>query len=180
MAESDVDFRGFDELARALDTADELFLPLASQAMSMAVLAIEEEIAPYPPQPPRDRSKHFNTYVRGQGFYPKSAFVEDKSQPGGYRTKKVKTGQIRFTSQQMDKKFRGKVEISKNVVTGTLRNEASYSGYVIGSESEDPRQTDFHAETGWTSKEDAIQRAMPKIENAIQNAVDEFLARLAA
>ncbi|MFA5416888.1 MAG: hypothetical protein WC341_00380 [Bacteroidales bacterium] len=179
MADADVTFVGFDELARALDNADELFLPLASQAMSLNIIAIESEIAPYPPQPNRMRSGHLNTYVRGQGRYPKSAFEPDKNEPGGFKTKKVKLANIRLTSQQMDKKFRGKVTVSDNAITGVLRNEASYSGFVIGSKTDDPKQTDFHAETGWTSKEDAIANAMPTIEQNMNTAIDQFLRVLA-
>jgi hypothetical protein len=179
MAESDVVFVGFDELARALDKADELFLPLASQAMALNVLAIQQQISPYPPQPDRNRSKHFNTYVRGQGNYPKSAFVKDSNQPGGYATKRVKKAEIKLTSQQMDKKFRGKVIITDKAITGILRNEATYSGYVIGSKSKDPKQTSFHAETGWVNKEDAIAAAMPTIEQNMNTAIDQFIKMLA-
>lgn len=177
---ADVELKGgFDELIRALDKADSLFLPLASEAMAISLTAIEEEIAPYPPQPPRNRSKHFNTYVRGQGFYPRSSFVADKTEPGGYRIKKTPRGKIRLVSQQMDKKFKSNVKFTGNAITGELKNEAGYSGYVIGSKTEDPKQTDFHAATGWQNKEDAIAAATPKIIQSLNTAIDKFLARLA-
>lgn len=170
---------GFDELVAALDKATELFVPLASEAMAVSLTAIEEEIAPYPPQPSRTRSKHFNTYVRGQGFYPRSSFVADSEEPGGYRIKKTPRARIRFVSQQMDKKFKTNVKVTDKAITGELRNDATYSGYVIGSKTEDPKQADFHAATGWANKEDAIAAATPKIVVSLNTAIDKFLARLA-
>ncbi len=170
---------GFDELARALEDAEQLFQPLASEAISISLLAIEKELAPYPPQPDRDRSKHFNTYVRGQGFYPRSAFIADSSEPGGYKTKRVSKGQVRLTSQQLDKRWKTNVKLKGNVLEGELRNDASYSGYVNGYKTEEPKQTDFHAETGWQNADDGIKNATPTIVNSINSAIDKFLRKLA-
>lgn len=170
---------GFEELARALDRADELFVPLASAAIAEDLLAIEEVIAPYPPQPDRNRSGHFNTYVRGQGNYPRSAFVADSGEPGGYRTKRVKRGSIRLTSQQMDKRFKTEVKVTKRAITGELRNDASYSGHVIGPKEGDPHQVDFHAATGWVNADDAVASAQPKIRNSLNSVVGRFLKSLA-
>src|SRR5512133_2714890 len=120
-----VKLTGFDELARACENAEVLFQPLASVAIATSIMAIHQEIAPYPPQPDRMRSGHLNTYVRGQGKYPASAFVADKQEPGGFRTKKISKASIKLTSQQMDKKFKTKVGLSDKAVVGELKNEAS-------------------------------------------------------
>ena len=169
---------GFDELEKALGNANELFKPLASKAMSISLQAIKAEIAPYPPQPDRMRSGSLNTYVRGQGRYPKSAFIPDSGEPGGFRTKKGSQA-VKLTSQQMNKKFRRKVKVRKAWVEGELRNDATYSGYVIGPESGDPHQVDFHAQTGWTNADDAIEQARPIIDNSIDFAVNALIEKLA-
>ena len=176
-----IEYIGFDKLARALDKADELFLPLASKAIAISLTAIREPLEPYPPQPDRMRSGHLNTYVRGQGNYPKSAFIPDSSEPGGFRTKRVKKSSIKLTSQQMDKSFTQKVKVTKNAIVGELGNDATYSGYVIGPEDEDgdPHQVAFHAQTGWTSTDDAIEAATPTIMDSMNLAINEFVSKLA-
>lgn len=176
---TNVELIGFDELASALEGADRLFMPLASKAMAISLTAIESIIAPYPPQPARDRAAHFNTYVRGQGNYPKSAFVADSSEPGGYRTKRVPKASIRLTSQQMDKRFSKSVKVKENILQGELRNEATYSGYVIGPVEGDPHQVSFHAQTGWVNADDAIAQATPDIVESLNTAIGLFLHQLA-
>lgn len=166
------------KLEKALDNATTMFVAFASKAMAKSLVAIEEAISPYPPQPDRMRSGHLNTYVRGQGQYPRSAFVAKKSEPGGFTTKRVPRASIRFTSQQMDKRFRKEVTPSSQEIIGKLENTASYSGYVIGSKSEDPRQTSFHAETGWKNKEDALEVAKPQINMYVEEAIGEFMKAL--
>jgi len=181
MDTAEIQLIGFDELARALEGADELFKPLATRAIALSLNAIEERIAPYPPQPSRTRAKTFNTYVRGQGHYPKSAFVADTNEPGGYRVKRIPKGKIRMTSQQMSANFKSKVEMTKTGIDGELRNDASYSGYVLGSENSDsdPHQVAFHAQTGWVSTEEAISQATPDIKNSINDAINELLKKMA-
>ena len=177
--EIDVRLDGLDKLVVGIDHADELFAPYASKAIAVSLTAIEERSSTYPPQPDRMRSGHLNTYVRGVGTYPKSAFVPDTKQPGGYAIKKRYSGSIKFTSQDMKSRFKHEAKTSGNVVTGELRNDATYSGYVIGSVTDDPKQADFHAETGWVSKEEAVALAQPEIEKAYRQAVADFLKDLA-
>lgn len=164
-----------DALGRALTNAVEQFKHLASKTMALSLKAVEEEVSPYPPQPNRMRSGHMNTYVRGQGSYPKSAFVPDASAPGGFATKRVKTGVVRFTSQQMDKRYHMSVTDAGQSIEGRLWNSATYSGYVIGSKTDDPRQQSFHAETGWPNKEDSFEAAKPKINSFVEAVIDEFM-----
>lgn len=168
----------FDSLAKGLENADELFVPFASEAIAKCLDLINSINGPYPPQPDRMRSGHLNTYVRGQGFYPASSFVAEASQPGGFAIKKTPKAQIRMTSQQMSTRFKKSVKTSKTAVIGELRNTASYSGFVIGSKQEEPRQQSYHAETGWVSKEDALDQAKPEMEKAYTDAVGSFMKSL--
>lgn len=167
-----------DRLAQVLAKADAAFVPFATTATLEAEEVVEENIGIYPPQPPRDRAKSFNTYVRGKGKYPRSAFIRDPKQPGGYRTRRVNKGTIKFTSERMNTRFRKFVMPSGNVVLGTLKNEASYSGYVIGHEAGYPQQRDFHKATGWRSVEEAIAISMPKINEIANKVVKDFIRSL--
>lgn len=175
---ADIRLEGFDALIKGLGKAEELFLPLASRAMVQSLTAIYEEISPYPPQPDRMRSGHLNTYVRGEGRYPASAFKPDAAQPGGFKTKRVKSTQIKRTSQQMDRRWRMKVVTTARKITGILWNTASYSGYVSGPKNGDPHQVSFHTKTGWPNKDDAIAAATPLIMQSLNTAVDQFIGKL--
>ena len=176
--ESDVRLIGDTEIASALDRASDLYIPFASKAVAISLTAIYSKVSPYPPQPARNRAKSFNTYVRGQGTYPKSAFVPDVSEIGGFRTIKTRHAQIRMTSQQMDKRFKQSVHVSSDAVVGELKNTATYSGHVIGRKSGDPKQASFHALTGWANTEDSLEAAMPAIDAAFNDSVDSFLEAL--
>ena len=173
-----VTFTGSEALTKALGNAEALFKPFASRAISESLVAISAEIEPYPPQPDRMRSGHLNTYVRGQGSYPKSAFIPDSKELGGFRLKKGSHA-IKLTSQQMDKKYKQEVTVNKKSVIGILSNDASYSGWVVGPKKGTPHQVAFHAETGWVNSDDAVEQAMPQIESAMSDAVDDFIEMLA-
>lgn len=163
-------------LEKALTNAIQQFKILASEAMAKSLEAVEEAVSPYPPQPDRMRSGHLNTYVRGQGSYPRNAFIPDATEPGGFAMKKrVPRSSIRMTSQQMDKRYRKSVVLMDDIVAGSLWNSATYSGYVIGSKTNKPRQQSFHAETGWPNKEDSFEQALPQINGYIEKAIDKLL-----
>jgi len=163
-------------LEKALTNAIQQFKILASEAMVKSLEAVEEIVSPYPPQPDRMRSGHLNTYVRGQGSYPKSAFVPDATEPGGFAMKKrVPRSSIRMTSQQMDKRYKKTVVQMDETVEGSLYNTATYSGYVIGSKTEKPRQQPFHALTGWPNKDDSFEQALPQIHKYVERAIDKLL-----
>ena len=170
---------GFDALINAMGRAEEIFLPIASKAIAVSLEAIYEAISPYPPQPDRMRSGRLNTYVRGQGQYPTASFRPDASEPGGFKSIRTKKTAIRMTSQQMDKKYKMSVGVKGNSILGELRNDAGYSGYVVGPKQGDPHQVAFHAETGWVSEDEAILQATPQIEQSVETAVDLFMAKLA-
>jgi hypothetical protein len=162
-----------------LANASELFAPFASKAVLEAEEAVQEVIQVYAPQPSRTRARTFNTYVRGQGNYPRSFFTADASEPGGFKVKRAKRGQIKLTSQQLDKRWTKNVKASGGTVEGNLHNSASYSGYVNGWEGTDPKQVSFHAASGWVSADAALAKAGPDIDSIVDAAVQSFLDKLA-
>jgi hypothetical protein len=166
------------KLPGLLAGVERLFIPFASRAIALSLNRLLSLISPYPPQPPRNRGKKLNTYVRGVGFYPRSAFVADSEQPGGYRVKRAKKATIRYTSEQMDKRYVQKVKATGNGVEGTLQNTASYSGWVIGSKdaNEVPHQQPYHTETGWPNKDDTLEAVMPFINEQRDKAVNELMS----
>jgi hypothetical protein len=162
----------------ALADASNIFAPFASKAVLECDEVVQEIIQVYAPQPARTRARTFNTYVRGRGRYPKSAFVADATQPGGYKIKRIRRGSIKLTSQQLDKRWKKEVVVNNGAVVGTLRNTASYSGYVNGWQDSEPRQVSFHAASGWVSADKALAEASDAIDGIIDDTVQKFLDRL--
>jgi hypothetical protein len=162
-----------------LANASEIFAPFASRAVLDAEEAVQEVIQVYAPQPSRTRARTFNTYVRGKGRYPKSFFVPDASQPGGFKVKAARRGQIKLTSQQLDKRWTKEAKLAGGGVEGHLHNSASYSGYVNGWKDNAPKQVSFHAASGWVSADDALAKAGPDVDGIIEAAVQSFLDKLA-
>jgi hypothetical protein len=167
------------KFADVLAGVNSLFIAPASKAIGIGVEAVKEFAGVYPPQPSRTRAKSFNTYVRGVGQYPRSAFMEAPV-AGGYKVKKKFTGNIRYTSQHLGEKFETKVVPSADKVEGMVRNNASYSGHVLGWHSDDPKQAPYHAESGWHSADEDIEKVRPVLEKAMNEAIDEVLRKLAA
>jgi hypothetical protein len=166
-------------VAGVLSELTALAIPLAEIAIGKALAIIEAIVEPYAPQPDRNRSKHFNTYVRGVGHLPKSAFVE--GEPNAKQIRKLKkAGKVRMDSQNMQKRWKLRTHASATGVEGTLRNTATYSGYVSGHHDEDPKQTDFHAMSGWVSIDDAVEQAMPQVEGFFEDAVDGIIELIKA
>lgn len=144
-----------------------------------------------PPMPDRDRANPgnrpspYNTYVRTQGHFPRSAFKQN--QAGEWVRKKnsaykagPKGGKFRATSQKIGSKFTEEVHQDGAGVLGVLSNEASYAGMVIGHESGggEPEQVGFHGQTGWPTIEDAVTAAQPVIQNLQEQAVTDLLHKL--
>ena len=174
----------WDKVIAGLEDADNLFLPLLSRAVGISLEAVKEAIQPTPAQPSRTRSKHFNTYVRNIGSFPKSAFVPSAGTPGGFKVmgknKLVKAGKVRMTSQQMDKRFQMSVTTNGSGVEGNLHNYATYSGWVLGPlGGGTPHQVEAHSMTGWVNTDQAIQEAMPKVRGAIQLALVQLTKQIA-
>jgi len=156
----------------ALKHSSKTVLPLAEKMMGQNLTAIQEILAPYPRQPSRTRARTFNTYVRGVGRYPRSAFAGGK-----VKTKGVK---IKRTSERLSARFRTEVRQCEDGILGELKNTASYAGWVLGTkdQSKDPHQVSWHNETGWENSDDAIDKAIPRVNKFLDQMLDDFLKKL--
>lgn len=161
-----------------IERAVKAFIPSAMTEMVRVLVKVQAEISPYPPQPDRMRSGKLNTYVRGVGRYPKSAFVPETSEPGGFKVRKTKRAQIRHTSQDMASKYRMSVQVTDSNIEGRLWNEADYSGWVIGPKEGDPHQVAFHTETGWPNQDDVMTRLQPEIDAHKERAIASLMDTL--
>lgn len=150
------------QLDRVTGAAPAIFAP----AMEQSTLDMLSILKPYPPQPARDRAKTFNTYVRGVGRLPRSAFA------GG---KRIKTKGVRVSqpSEKMGQQWQSRVEIQGDSVVGLITNSASYSNVVQGDE-----QPGFHAATGWVTDEQAYERAEAQILANFNQALDRYVEEL--
>lgn len=179
MTDADLDTGEFDKFTGATRKMIAVAVAPAVRAIGLSLAEIQRRLAPYPPQPSRTRAKTFNTYVRGIGRFPRSAFTERPG--GGFKISRRKArGRIRYTSQQMNRRFEIEVKAVGQGVEGELRDNATYSGWVLGTtdQSADPHQVLYHAETGWTSKDDAIEQAMPTINQLLSDLGDQIVGSL--
>jgi hypothetical protein len=188
------DVNGSDDLKRfaeALGQSTEFSIPMAEKAIGIGLSAIREVMAPYPPQPARDRAKTFNTYVRGIGRFPKSSFEFEAGE--GLWLRKAKSaylrgprgGKVRRTSQRLSTKWRLMVWRMDGAggqfgVEGELRNDATYSGWVNGpiDKAADPHQVAPHTLTGWVNADDGLAQAQPEIDAAFAQALDGIVKAL--
>jgi hypothetical protein len=145
-------------------------------AVGLTLSSLQRFVEVYPPQPDRNRAKTFNTYVRGVGNYPKSSFIANPKAPGGYKVKLTPKGQIKMTSQQMNKGFRQTVMVRDNTIAGTLFNQATYSGWVLGSidQAMTPHQVPWHTETGWVAKETGMTEVEDDLNRNVEAALDKW------
>jgi len=185
-------------MAAALQQVNAIAIPLGTTVVALALTAIKQQLAPYPGQPDRDRAnpggKHpspYNTYVRGVGRFPRSAFKKIKKgqKAGQWRhlsQGKVEKagGKVSMTSEQLDQSWKTNVHTGPDAVFGELRNTASYSGYVLGHKGgapggdDIPPQVGFHAQTGWANIDDALVAAQPTIDAAFNQAIDQIMTYL--
>ncbi len=168
MAEKNLEVEGLEELLRALEETPERAKPILKKKMGASLELIEGEVKPYPPQPSRTRAKTFNTYVRGRGQYPKSAFGGKTFNPKKARGL-VKAGKVRLTSERLGTKWTSDVEISDEVVVGVIGNTASYADEVQGE-----RQPAFHAATGWITLDQGMEQAEQGIYAQFKEGAEEL------
>lgn len=175
-----IDTGDFKDFQDALTALPRMSSNLGMRAVGLALESVREIMAPYPPQPDRERSGSFNTYVRGVGNYPKSSFKQMAD--GTWKpSRKLAAGKIKFTSQRLSTKWRISIAQSAESVDGELSNEAGYSGFVLGhkkgvqANDNVPEQVDFHATTGWSNIEDAMAQAEGKISAAFEDIADELV-----
>jgi len=188
---SEVEITGVDEVEAALSQISEIALPIGTRVVGAALGEIKNHWSVTPPMPDRDRANPgnkpspYNTYVRTQGSFPRSAFKRD--QAGEWQRKKngaykagPRGGKFRATSQNIGKQFREEVHQVDDGVEGILKNEATYAGYVIGHDqgAGDPEQVSFHKATGWPTIEDAVTAAQPVIHDLEQQAALDLVNKL--
>lgn len=191
-----VTIEGADSFEAALKTVKELVMPEAEQAIGESLQELRRVMAPYPPQPDRDRANQnqehpspYNTYVRGIGQFPRSSFAQVdgawvRKGKGAYK-KGPKGGKIRRTSQNMKKRWSMTVKRDGDAVSGTLENTAGYSGIVMGhkpgsGEHHDgiPDQVAFHAATGWMNIDDGLAQIQSKIDRAFGRVIERVMQKL--
>lgn len=153
-------------LDRVADTTPQMFVG----AMTQSLFDMKSALEPYPPQPARDRAKTFNTYVRGIGRLPKSAFVTKS----GATRKKIATKGAARTSQRLGSRWSHRVDISDNTVTGTIENTATYAVFAQGK-----YQPGYHAETGWVTDEEAYRQQEAQIMRNFNEALDKVVEEMA-
>lgn len=177
--------KGIDELLKALQETPEIAKPIFKRAITASLELIKGVVKPYPPQPSRTRSKTFNTYVRGTGHYPKSAFAEGQLARKGAKTAR-KEGKVKLVSQRLGTKWTQAVEFTDEAVEGMIGNTASYADHVQGPrKGQEPpgyqgeTQTDFHAETGWVSLYGAVDDVQEEIYATFDDGAEELAKALA-
>jgi hypothetical protein len=162
-------------------------LPLAAEAMGKLIALAAGEMKQRPPQPDRDRANPgnkpspYNTYVRGIGQFPRSSFSGGQRKSKGAYKPGPKGGKVRYTSQKMATKFRMSVEVSSQEVTGSLTNEASYSGLVLGHKPDsglEPIQAAPHAQTGWPNQDDVEAKLQPAMDQDFDDVITTVLQKL--
>lgn len=171
-----IEVEGFDELAQTLDKLPAQSLPILENAMEESLLYLEGIVTEYPPQPSRTRAKTFNTYVRGHGRYPRSAFTS-----AGMLSKRAakrpgpRGGQIKYISERLGTKWTHQVTRTEDAIEGVIGNTTSYAPYVEGEQ-----QTDYHAETGWPRLDQVIEREEAVIYGNFERASEMILDLVAS
>ena len=146
------------QILRALDPRQYV------NAMREALDIVRGEEMSFPPQSDRQRSNHFNTWMREVGRLPLSAFLKTvRTRQGTYQSqrKRISTKTILKPSEKMLQKWKQApvvVALNGDYLVGVMANTASYSGYVQGE-----KQPDFHKETGWLTTKEAADKHREKI-----------------
>lgn len=168
MAEKNLEIKGLEELLQALEETPERAKPILKEKMGVSLKLIEDEVKDYPPEPSRTRAKTFNTYERGFGHYPKSAFVGGVPNAKAKRAAR-KAGKARQTSERLGTKWTSEVEITNEAVVGVMGNTASYADEVQGE-----RQPAFHALTGWITIDQGMEQAEAGIYAQFEEGANEL------
>lgn len=166
---------GFEELVEALRAFPDVAMPAAKRAMDDSLRFMVGVLRPYPAQPPRNRARRFNTYVRGIGHFPRASFSEsgERKQRGAYKVGE-RGGRVRRDSELLGNKWVHEVRPVNEGLVGILGNIASYSGAVQGRS-----QWGYHARTGWVTVDQALIASEPQIVRNFERALDETMEVLA-
>jgi hypothetical protein len=162
---ADLKITGLADLKEMLGEIETAVTPLAEGVLTDIMDHVVDFVGEYPPQPPRDRAKTFNRYVRGVGIYPRSAFNE----AGELISLVAGIDKVIFSSEQLSMRWRKQIHSTPRGTEATIRNLASYSDFVVGD-----MQTDFHAETGWRTIDGAIEELEPFIDESFEFLLDSI------
>ncbi len=167
-----------DEWTRVLRETAKFSAPYGARAIGNCLALLHNYLTQIPPQPDRNRAKTFNGWVREVGRFPKSFFVLQEG--GGYKVKRGRKG-LKRQSERSAVRWRMEVSKTATTVTGELRNEASYSGWLFGPKEPGatPHQAAAHTLTGWPSVTDAWEELQPQMQAAIDEQLSAFLQKLA-
>jgi hypothetical protein len=185
----------YTDFQAALTQIEDRALPAAAEMIYRILARIQETLSVIPEQPARDRARgtdskgrevvHFNTYVRNIGNFPKSAFVQVQRGDKAGQWKRKKTGaydqgKVRYTSEQSSKRWGIYVNEGDHEITGELRNDASYSGWVFGTidQSMTLHQVPWHTLTGWTYTEQAIEITRTDVDAMLAEQVTQIVEML--
>jgi hypothetical protein len=162
---------GDTELIAAFQQVPALADKLVRQEMRHGLQLLQGDLQPYPSQPSRTRARTFNTWSRGEGQLPRSAFAQTKSgyraQPKGKRTSK----RVYRESEVLGTRWTSRTVRAGGGWRGIYGNTASYAEYVQGE-----KQPAFHAETGWVTTGQAKKRQGPRIVQLFRDVAAQIVA----
>jgi len=151
---------GAEEVQAGLEQASRIVERLLRQGMREAGREVLEWWRVYPPQPNRERSGTFNTWIRGVGEVNESYFTQ-----GAPR-------EIYRASEDLRNRWVEPIPVERRGThfLGFIQNTASYADEVHG-----PKQADHHALTGWRTSEQAVQEKRHEVERIIKRVMQKVV-----
>ena len=196
MSETVLQIKGMDDLLKALETAPEVAVPLATRAMMQSLAVVQDELATYPPDSEANRPGRFDEngeplgyYERGRGWwYPLKRPIYGPFQKGqlGKRggivrlgkkkavTLKVAGYKLRRTSERLGTKWTNRVQVFDQAIVGEVGTTVSYADAVQGAS-----QAGYHAQRGWQTADQVLEAKAPEIIQFFQQAADDLVRQLA-
>lgn len=162
---------GDKEVIRAFQQAPRLTQQIMQQTMRQANVLMLGTLKPYPPQPPRDRAKTFNTYVRSIGRFPLSSFTGGQRKGKGAYKAGPRGGTVHRTSERLGSRWSTKVTRAGGGWLGITQNSASYAEYVQGQ-----KQPYYHLQTGWVTTFAAKVKNLSRITQMFRDAARQLVA----
>ena len=162
MADVGTTIHGADEIGRKYGRLTDDLLAFIGPAMLAALSNIKDAVAPYPPASEANQPKHGSWgpyYERGVG----SAYK-----------RKTDGGITQYhNSERLGANWTMQAKTGPYSSEGTLGNRASYSQYVHDADN----QPDYHAERGWKTAQESIEKERPGIVRLFDRVVAEVLRR---
>jgi len=188
--------KGLNELLKALETAPEVAVPLATRAMTQSVALVQDTLATYPPSTEANRPGRFDAngeplgyYERGRGWwYPLKRPIYGPFLPGqlgkrggvvrlGKRkaaTLKVAGYKLRRTSERLGTKWTNRVQVFDQAIVGEVGTTVSYADAVQGAS-----QADYHTQRGWQTADQVLAAKAPEIIEFFEQAANDLVRQLA-